>query len=264
MNQSYSSACGTAIPRYPKYILTEHVLSVLTTCVNITATYCLLYRSPSFMGKFRYVLLYHLLASTICDLFLSLGTIPVIMIPFMVGYSIGVLQFVDPYYLAVMGFGLVGLVVSTIVLLFAYRHYQLLPSFHKHQLSKRNKRIGFVLLHAFIFLFSVPAIVTGLFDQNQMKNELASQIRSSGGCVPAELFQPYAYIGMVSPLPVLIIAAVTTIVCLGVCGYFVLSALFYLHTQIRHIEACFTSDDDHSIRLALVQIAFVYAQLAIE
>lgn len=63
-----------------------------------------------------------------------------------------------------------------------------------------------------------------------LKNFTFQQIRSSGGCVPAELFQPYVYIGMVSSLPVLIIAAVTTIACLGICGYFVLNALFYLRT----------------------------------
>lgn len=48
---------------------------------------------------------------------------------------------------------------TTSVMLFAYRHYSILPSFHSHQLSRRGKIIGFILLHSGTLLW-VPFVTT--------------------------------------------------------------------------------------------------------
>ncbi|PAV78393.1 hypothetical protein WR25_12329 [Diploscapter pachys] len=48
---------------------------------------------------------------------------------------------------------------TTSVMLFAYRHYSILPSFHSHQLSRRGKIIGFILLHSGTLLW-VPFVIT--------------------------------------------------------------------------------------------------------
>ena len=61
--------------------------------------------------------------------------------------------------------------ISTVVLMFAYRHYQVLPPFHPHQLSSMSKKIGFVLAHCFVLL-CLPSIYFSFLDQNEIKQAL--------------------------------------------------------------------------------------------
>ncbi|PAV78943.1 hypothetical protein WR25_04705 [Diploscapter pachys] len=151
--------CDMSIPQYEKYMIAEHIITMTAIVVNAFAAYCVITRSPVYMGKFKYCLLYHLFATALVDFLISAALVPILVLPFMAGYVLGFLKFLPINLLAFIAFFACGLMATTSVMLFAYRHYSILPSFHSHQLSRKGKIIGFILLHSGTLLW-VPFVIT--------------------------------------------------------------------------------------------------------
>ena len=123
----------------------------------------------------------------------SLTILQVMLLPYLAGYSLGFLKFIDIGALTIIAFAVCGckitpffhspflcftnsVVMTSIVLLFAWRHYQVLPSFDRLQLSKTKKIIGCMLLHIYI-VAGLPVVANKLPIQNELKDQLVKVVK---------------------------------------------------------------------------------------
>ncbi|PAV75984.1 hypothetical protein WR25_00397 [Diploscapter pachys] len=226
--------CSSEIPTYDSYKITQHIISFSSLLVNLLTAFCILCRSPAHMGSFKFVLFYHIFAATVLDILLSNAILPVMLLPYLAGYSLGFLKFIDIGALTIIAFAVCGFVMTSIVLLFAWRHYQILPSFDRLQLSKTKKIIGCMLLHIYI-VAGLPVVANKLPIQNELKDQLVKKIQSSGHCVIPELLLPSTFLLDVTAVPYIAIAVIymSSATCLS--AFFIFNALRCISTM-NHIS----------------------------
>ncbi|PAV61304.1 hypothetical protein WR25_18164 isoform C [Diploscapter pachys] len=100
--------CSRELPSYPSYIFVERIIFCTSLVVNSVTIYCILFRSPSYVGNYKYFLLYHVIGSSLLDLQISGFLLPVVLVSYLSAYSLGFLNFIPSSILTVIGFASCG------------------------------------------------------------------------------------------------------------------------------------------------------------
>ncbi|VDM76918.1 unnamed protein product [Strongylus vulgaris] len=97
-------------PKPTYYITTMHVLSALTIPVDLFGIYFIVSKTPSIMKEYSRFLLYYQVCATVADIWTNLLFIPVMFLPFPIGYTEGLLYLcgdIDIFYFFVVWYSLV-------------------------------------------------------------------------------------------------------------------------------------------------------------
>ncbi|EFP08825.1 CRE-SRH-286 protein [Caenorhabditis remanei] len=141
------------------YANSLHVLTVITTPLQILGSYCIIFKTPKSMGTIKWSLLNLHFWCMVLDWALTMFIIPLLILPVLGGCPLGILTTwfgVSTHFQAYIIITLIFMAGTSVVVVFENRYHQLYGS-HPHW---RYFRIPFLMLNYFLTVsFSIPAFV---------------------------------------------------------------------------------------------------------
>ncbi|EYB82760.1 hypothetical protein Y032_0352g3282 [Ancylostoma ceylanicum] len=144
----------------PTYKTIMTVLSALTPPVNIFAIYCILRKSTSQMGPYKWFLLAYQSTSTAFDFVLTIIVLPVVFFPIPMGYAdsaIAQLLSLNTHVALCSVVITAPILTVCIVALFLYRCHVIIPH---HHFLKINKKGQTSLITAILLIICTPVILS--------------------------------------------------------------------------------------------------------
>ncbi|CAE11309.1 Serpentine Receptor, class H [Caenorhabditis elegans] len=180
--------CSTSLSSFASdevYSKLLHTLTVIEIITHSFGAYIIISKTPKKFESVKAGMLFLHFAGAIVDLYFSLLSMPVILIPVCAGYSLGILRLfgVPSSVQNYMGVCSLEVMISTIVIFLEDRRYRLING-QKDSTLRKWYRLLFATLHyALALTFPVPVYLSL---PNQEDGKLVSQ--NSNQCVPSDVF----------------------------------------------------------------------------
>ncbi|CAI5453684.1 unnamed protein product [Caenorhabditis angaria] len=209
-------------------IYTFHILTFFEIPINTFVAYCIVFKTPKHMLSVRPSMLILHVTSTILDLYLSLLTCPMFLLPYPAGYPMGLLRFLNvpvsiQVYLAI---SFIGVVSTSQVILFENR-YNTLRSNTVDSLNRKIRRYSIAGLQ---YIWGITFIIPAFFnipEKNQAVHAILEEFPDFPGA--HKLFQnPYFFCLTLHPA-IAILAIIATLFIV------VPQLLFYLTASFRYL-----------------------------
>ncbi|KAL6729743.1 hypothetical protein Aduo_000772 [Ancylostoma duodenale] len=237
--------CSDFDPDPPTYKTIMSVLSVVTPPVNLFAMFCILRKSPSQMGSYKWFLLAYQSTSTTFDFLLTVLVLPVVFFPIPMGYPDSAiarkLSFSANVALSAIVITVPVLTVC-IVVLFLYRCHVIIPQQHVLKVNRKGQNS---IITTLLFIFCGPVILSLVWispDQVDARKSVLAEYSCAQSVIDAPRLhiytelsvRPLAYAGMA----VAVLAAAVALSALLLSFYF-LSRMNHLSQRTKHMQRRF-------------------------